>query len=232
VAQLTGLARPTARRILVTLQDLGYVRVDEGQFSLTPKVIELGMAYIGGLGIWEAAQPHMRDLVSNTHESSSMSQLDGSDIVYVARVAVPKLISLRVQIGTRFPAQVTSQGKAILAFMNRSEVAAVLDTPSASTASPVAHPSRDEFYAELDQVRDQGYAVADQELAMGIRSISVPVEGPDGVVGAAMNTTVNAAETSVQTLVEDVLPHLRQAAEAVSRDWALMSIQPIATVMD
>src|SRR5438046_632450 len=98
VATETGLARPTARRLLLTLAELGYVRAEGPAFTLTPKVLRLGIAYAGSLGLWEIARPHLCDLVAQTHESSSMAQLDGSDIVYVARVAVPKIIALRVQI--------------------------------------------------------------------------------------------------------------------------------------
>src|ERR1700754_4718507 len=103
VAAATRLARPTARRLLLTLEELGYVRATGNQFVLTPRVLSLGMAYVCSLGLWDIARPHMERLVACTHESSSMSQLDGSDFVYVARVSVPKLITLRVDIGTRFP---------------------------------------------------------------------------------------------------------------------------------
>ena len=115
VATATGLARPTARRLLLTLEELGYVRSVGAAFSLTPKVITLGTAYVASLGLWDIARPHLEALVSQTGESSSMAQLDGSDIVYVARVSVPKIIALRVDIGTLFPAPQTSQGKVLLA---------------------------------------------------------------------------------------------------------------------
>ncbi len=110
IAAASGLARPTARRLLLTLSELGYVRAEGGSFALTPRVLGLGMAYVSALGLWDIARPHMENLVASTGESSSMSQLDGSDIVYVARVAVPKIITLRVSIGTKFPAVRTSQG--------------------------------------------------------------------------------------------------------------------------
>lgn len=115
VAAAAGLARPTARRLLLTLEELGFVRQTGGGFELTPRVLTLGMAYVGALGLWDVARPHMEALVAQTGESSSMAQLDGPDIVYVARVSVPKLITLRVEIGTRFPAAQTSQGKVLLA---------------------------------------------------------------------------------------------------------------------
>ena len=114
VAEVTKLARPTTRRLLLTLESLGYVRSVDGMFELTPKVLELGTAYINARGMWDIARPHLETLVAKTKESSSMSQLDGSDIVYTARVAVPKIIGLSVQIGTRFPAYATSMGRVLL----------------------------------------------------------------------------------------------------------------------
>ena len=126
VATAADLARPTARRLLLTLEELGFVRSTGTGFELTPKVLSLGMAYIGALGLWEIARPHLEALVAQTGESSSMAQLDGSDIVYVARVSVPKLIALRVEIGTRFPARRTSQGKVLLAALSPDELAATL----------------------------------------------------------------------------------------------------------
>ena len=119
-ADRTSLPRPTARRLLMTLEQLGYVRSNDGLYTLTTKVLELGTGYIAALGIWELARPHLEALVAQTEESSSMSQLDGSDIVYVARRAVPKIIALSVHIGTRFPAVATSMGHVLLADLPRS----------------------------------------------------------------------------------------------------------------
>src|SRR5436305_11955302 len=115
VATAAGLARPTARRLLLTLEELGFVRATGAGFVLTPKVLSLGMAYVGALGLWDIARPHMERLVGETGESSSMAHLDGSHIVYVGRASVPKLVELRVYTGSRFPAPQTSQGKAVLA---------------------------------------------------------------------------------------------------------------------
>lgn len=229
VAQAADLARPTARRILMTLKDLGYVRSDNGLFELTPKVLELGMAYVSSLGLWDVARPHLNALVNTTHESSSMSQLDGSDIVYVARVAVHKLIALRVDIGTRFPAPPTSQGKVLLADMERREILERLSQPSQSPVAPVVEWDQKSFFEELDRVQQQGYALADEELARGIRSIAVPVRDADGTVRAAMNTTVHAAETNIDTLVHKHLPHLIEAANAVTQDWIRWRALPSET---
>ena len=180
IATAAKLARPTARRLLLTLAELGYVRADGPRFTLTPQVLRLGIAYASSLGLWDIARPHMAALVAQTRESSSMAQLDGADIVYVARVAVPKLITLRVDIGTRFPAPQTSQGKVLLAALPSARVAAVLAEPSRSGLPPFPPPDHGRFAAELAAVRARGWALADEELAPGIRSVAVPVRDGTG----------------------------------------------------
>jgi IclR family transcriptional regulator, pca regulon regulatory protein len=228
IAEATGLARPTARRLLLTLAELGFVRLDEGRFTLTPKVLTLGMAYVGSLGLWEMAQPHLEALVAQTGESSSMAQLDGSDIVYVARVSVPKIITLRVVIGTRFPALQTSQGKVLLAALDAGALAATLAEPSRSGLPAVPAPDAKAVEDELRTIRARGWALADEELAPGIRSVAVPVRDGCGEVRAAMNVTVHAAETSRVTLIDEYLPRLIRAAGEVSADWALWQSRPHA----
>jgi len=226
VAAATGLARPTARRLLLTLQELGYVRSVDGAYSLTPKVITLGTAYVASLGLWDVARPHLETLVRQTGESSSMAQLDGSDIIYVARVSVPKIIALRVDIGTLFPAPQTSQGKVLLAALPPAELDEVLQIPSRSGLPRYIGKSRGSLEEELTQVRARGWALADEELAPGVRSIAVPVRDGTGTVRAAMNVTVHAAETSTDTLLDQHLPQLLRAAGNVSADWALWQSRP------
>lgn len=230
VATATGLARPTARRILHTLASLGYVRASDGGFALTPRVLELGLVYVQGTGLWGVARNHLTDLVGKTHESSSIAQLDGSDIVYVARVAVPKIITLAVQIGTRFPASATSLGKVLLAGLEPDELERALALPSRAGVAPRWQPDRHELDAALRDVRAQGWALTDEQLASGIRSVAAPLRDGTGRVVAAMNVTVHAAETSVRTLVDDHLPLLLQTASAVSADFARYDALPRAVV--
>jgi IclR family pca regulon transcriptional regulator len=230
VATATGLARPTARRLLLTLEELGYVRFQDGAFSLTPKVITLGTAYVASLGLWDIARPHLQKLVHQTGESSSMAQLDGSDIIYVARVSVPKIIALRVDIGTTFPAQQTSQGKVLLAALEPRELDAVLAIPSRSGLPTHIGRSRSELDEELVRVRARGWALADEELAPGVRSVAVPVRDAGGTVRAAMNVTVHAAETTTEKLLDEHLPRLLRAAGDVSVDWAHWQSKPHASV--
>lgn len=226
VSALTGLARPTSRRLLLTLERLGYVRSVDGEFTLTPKVLELGMSYINAQGMWDIARPHLVALVRQTKESSSMSQLDGSDIVYTARVPVPKIIGLSVQIGTHFPAVVTSMGQVLLADLNASELDKVLKRPSTSKVVPRVKLSRKELDVILADVRKRGWAISDEQLSLGIRSIAAPVTDSSGRVVAAVNVTVNAAETSIAHLKREHLPKLLATARDISADFARLSTLP------
>jgi len=226
VAEASGLARPTARRLLLTLQELGYVRTEGSSYALTPRVLRLGTAYIGSLGLWELARPHLEDLVRQTGESSSMTQLEGSDIVYVARVAVARIITLRVEIGTRFPAERTSQGKVLLAALDADTLEQTLAQASRSGLPAPPPLDRTAFDEELSTIRARGWALADEELAPGIRSVAVPVRDGSGAVRAAMNVTVHAAETSVETLTAEHLPKLLRTAGEISADWALTQARP------
>lgn len=229
VAAAAGLPRPTARRILLTLAQLGYVRPVAGGFELTPRVLDLGMSYVLSSGLWEVARPHMEHLVAQTRESSSIAQLDGSDIVYVARVAVPKIVTLAVTIGTRFPAMQTSLGKVLLAALPLDQAERVVADPSRSGITPRWQPEAAERAAVLRDVRARGWAVTDEDLAPGIRSAAVPLRDGDGRVIAALNVTVHAAETPLSVLTGQYLPLLLQAAGAISADWAACQRVPAVT---
>ena len=230
VAAAAGLARPTARRIVLTLEQMGYVRAVAGGFELTPRLLELGMSYVLSRNLWEVARPHMERLVARTHESSSIAQLDGSDIVYVARVAVPKIVALAVTVGTRFPAMQTSLGKVLLAALPPEEAERVLAEPSRSGITPRAVPGTEERAAILREVRARGWALTDEELAAGIRSVAAPLRDGDGRVIASLNVNTHAAETPVEVLTGEYLPLLLQAAGAISADWAACQAAPQITV--
>ncbi len=231
VAAASDLPRPTARRILLTLEQLGYVRqVGAGGYELTPRVLDLGMSYVLSRGLWEVARPHMEALVARTRESSSIAQLDGSDIVYVARVAVPKIVTLAVTIGTRFPAMQTSLGKVLLAAMPLAEAERVLAEPSRAGITPPWQPDASERAAALREVRARGWALTDEQLAPGIRSVAVPLRDGEGRVIAALNVNSHAAETPLDVLTGKHLPLLLQTAGAISADWAAYQSVPQVTV--
>jgi IclR family transcriptional regulator, pca regulon regulatory protein len=186
------------------------------------------MTYVMSLGMWGFARPHMQRLVAQTGESTSMAQLDGSDIVYVARVAVPKIVALAVTIGTRFPAPATSMGKVLLAALDPGQLDAVLAQPSRSGITARRQPDRAALDTALREVRAKGWALADQDLAPGIRSVATGVRDGSGRIVAAVNVTVHAAETSVEQLTEEHLPRLLRTAADISHDFALRDAAPLA----
>jgi len=226
VAAITSLARPTARRLLITLEHLGYVRTFGARYSLTPKTLELGTSYVSAQGMWDIARPHLVSLVDKTGESSSMSQLDGSDIVYTARVPVSKIIALSVHVGTRFPAVATSMGKVLLAELDPTELNRVLKTPSQSGVVPRITPSRKALKATLLEVRKRGWAISDEQLSLGIRSVAAPVRDKSGTAIAAVNVTVSAAETSIATLKKKFLPLLLATAATITEDFITLASLP------
>ena len=221
VARTTGLSRAAARRFLLTLDRLGYVSQRDGRFALTPQVLALGYAFLSSLTLPEVAQPHLARLVEQVHESSSVSVLDGRDVVYVARVPTRRIMTVSINVGTRFPAHATSMGRVLLAGLPPDERAAALDAVALEPITPETITARAALEAEIDRVAAQGYALVDQELEVGLRSIAVPVHDPAGMVVAAMNLSTHAGATSVEAMRERLLPPLRETAAAVERDLAV-----------
>lgn len=184
VAEATGLSRATARRFLLTLQTLGYVRSDGRDFALTPRVLDLGFSYLSALSLPELVEPHLEEMSSRLGESVSAAVLDGDDIVYVARVAVRRVMNVAITIGTRFPAARTSMGHVL--------------TGQAA----------------------EGWAIADEELEPGLRSIAAPLHGRDGRVIAAINVATSTSRVSREELLERHLPALLETAAAIDVDLA------------
>ena len=219
VARRAGLSRAAARRLLHTLVALGYARSDGRLFRLGPKVLELGFAYLHGTGLWGAAQPAMVELVERVHESCSAAVLDGPDIVYVARVPTrTRIMSITLGLGSRLPAHLTSMGRVLLAALPPAELDArlrALGRPEARTERTVR--DTDALRRAIAKARAQGYAILDQELEPGLRSVAVPVHGPGGAVVAAINVGTHASRVTLEDLKGRILPALRETAEAVSR---------------
>ncbi len=214
VARRAELTRAAARRFLLTLAELGYVRVDGRLFSLTPKVLELGYAYLSALSLPEVAGPHLEALSARVHESASMSVLDGADVVYVARVATSRLMTAAITIGTRLPAYATAMGRVLLAARPPAERAGLLPTPAAALTDRTVTDATT-LARTLDEVAAAGWALVDEELELGVRSIAVPVRDASGRVVAAVNV---ATRPGAVDLVADVLPHLRACVAAVEAD--------------
>ncbi|QXJ20965.1 helix-turn-helix domain-containing protein [Actinomadura graeca] len=226
IANATGLARPTARRIVLTLEHLGYVRTAPEGVVLTPRVLELGVAYTLSAGLWEVALPHLRDLVEQTDQAASVAELDGSDIIYVARVEVPKVVAVNVKVGTRLPAASTALGKVLLASLDAEALRAALATAPRSPVRPHRPRPAEEVEAELREVRARGWASTDGEVAPGIRSVAAPLRDGDGRTVAAVNVTAIAAEIGPRELIDDLLPLLLQATGAIGRDYELIHAAP------
>lgn len=220
VARLTGMTRATARRILLTLEKLGHVRSDGRRFSLTPRVLTLGWAYLSSLNLWEIAQPLMEDLVQETHESCSAATLDLPDIVYVARVPTRRIMTIALGVGTRLPAHATSMGRVLLADLPQAELDAYLANYELERFTPHTIVEPDALRAVVADVRSQGWALVDQELEIGLRSVAAPIRGASGRTIAALNASAAAARVSKEELRTRFLPALLRTADQISASLA------------
>jgi IclR family pca regulon transcriptional regulator len=221
VARETGLARAAARRFLLTLRDLGYVRTDDRRFSLTPRVLDLGYSYLSSLTLPEIAQPHLRDLVQRVHESSSVSVLDGFDVVYVAREPTRRIMTVTISVGTRFPAYATSMGRVLLAGLPPDALAEFLARADLRPLTQTTISDPEALTHEIARVRDRGWAMVDQELEAGLRSIAAPIRDTRGAVVAAVNLSAHASRTTLEMMRRELLPQLQRTAAAIERDLAL-----------
>ena len=220
VARLTGLTRAAARRFLHTLVGLGYMRTDGRLFALRPRVLELGYAYLSGLPLPQVALPHLERLVEQVQESSSVAVLDEPDVVYVARVPTRRIMSVAISVGTRFPAYPTSLGRVLLAGLDDATLDRYLAavTPEPLTPHTITDPAA--LRAELARVREQGWAMVDQELEEGLRSLAAPVRDAAGSVVAAVNVSAPARRGTAEQVREELLPPLLEAAAAIRADLA------------
>jgi IclR family pca regulon transcriptional regulator len=215
VARATGLSRAAARRFLLTLAELGYVRADGGRFSLRPRVLELGYAYLSGLGLQEVALPHMEALVASVNESSSISVLDDTEVVYVVRVPTRRIMAITLAVGTRLPAYPTSMGRVLLAALPEAELERRLARTEIRPLTPRTVADEDQLRAWLARARQDGFAMVDQELEVGVRSAAAPIRDSSGAVVAALNVSAHASRTSMTALRREILPQLLATAAAI-----------------
>jgi IclR family transcriptional regulator, pca regulon regulatory protein len=235
VAREAGLTRATARRLLFTLQHLGYARFDGKRFALTPKVLDIGYAYLSSLDLASIAQAEMESLVERTHESCSAAVLDGTDIVYVVRVPTTRIMTISLGLGSRLPAYATSMGRVLLADLLDGQLASDLashldghrdghgedghvERLPALTSRTITDPG--ELRAELDRVRRQGWALVDQELEDGVRSVAAPLRDARGRVIAAINISGHAGRVTLSTMRDRFLPELLATAERINERLA------------
>ena len=215
VARATGLTRAAARRFLLTLVELGYVHAAGGRFSLRPRVLELGFAYLSSLSLPEVAQPHMEELVATINESSSISVLDVTEIVYVARVPTRRIMSITLAVGTRLPAYATSMGRVLLSDLPPPQLREFLSTARIERNTEKSITNRNELAAEITRVAQAGFAIVDEELEIGLRSIAVPVRDRSRKVVAAINVSTQSSRFTTAEMEREILPHLLAAARSI-----------------
>ncbi len=218
VARATGLTRASARRLLLTLVELDYAKSDGKHYSLRPRVLELGYAYLSSLTLPDIAQPHIEELVALTHESSSVAVLDRSDVVYVVRVPTKRIMTVAISVGTRFPAYATSLGRALLSGLSSSDLANYLETTALRKLTERTVVDPDKLRQIIETTRTDGYAITDQELEDGLRSIAVPIKDAKGATIAAINISAQAARVTTEELSSDFLPQLLRTAALIESD--------------
>jgi len=219
ISERTLLARPTVLRLLLTLEELGYVRNQDNLYSLTPKVVDLGMAYISALGLYGVAKPHMELLSKQVDQTVSLAELDGSDIVYTGRVEVPKIVSVGVTVGARLPSASTALGRVLLAAIPDSELPDVLSTPTMSMYYPRTNFTAEQLRPRLERVRANGWAESDEDLQYGVHAIAAPIRSEELSVVAAIGIGVHTSEVTKDVIRDKYLPLLLDAAKGIEHDW-------------
>jgi IclR family pca regulon transcriptional regulator len=224
VARRSGMTRAAARRLLLTLVEEGYARAEDRGFSLRPRVLELGWAYLSTLGLDEVAVPHMEQLVAEVRESSSIAVLDGDDVVYVVRVPTSRIMAVTIAVGTRFPAHATSMGRVLLAALSAGERDAYLHRAKLEPLTPHTVTDPVELGGILERVATERFALVDQELEIGLRSVAVPVRDRRGVTMAALNVSAHASRACVEDLRRRILPRVRDTAERITQDLRAVGV--------
>ncbi|OWY16880.1 IclR family transcriptional regulator [Thioclava sp. JM3] len=217
VAQATGFDRATARRCLLTLNAEGYAEYDGKFFTLTPKVLRLGMGALASLPLAQIVQPWLDQLTDRIGQSCSVSILDGTEIVYLARAAQRRVMSIGLMPGSRLPAHCTSMGRVLLAALPPEDARAAVEASDLTPRTAYSLTDPGEILARIDQVRRDGYAVIDQEVEIGLRSIAVPLYDIHGRVVAALNTGMAASADPAETLIETYLPELTRVQTGLRR---------------
>jgi IclR family pca regulon transcriptional regulator len=216
ISQKTGIPRAAVRRCLYTLKQLGYAEAEMNNFSLRPKVLTLGYSYLSSTPLAVSSQPYLNNISGTLNESCSLAVLDEGEVLYIARSATSRVMSVALNAGSRLPAYCTSLGRVMLAQMAPAELDAYL---SATTLRPMTERtvvSQKQLRAILAKVRQQGFAINDEELELGLRSIAVPVRGASGKVLAALNVGAQAARVSTAQMEQEFLPVLQRGAQELS----------------
>lgn len=216
VARHTRLSRATSRRLLLTLVELGYVRTNGKLFELTPRVLDIGYSFIASLNLSDIVHPYLEQFSECVHESSSVSVLDETDIVYVARVPTKRIMTIAIGLGSRFPAYQTSMGRVLLAELGDADVLGIFERSDRSHITPHTVADGAALLEHLEVVRSNGWALVDQELEIGVRSIAAPLRNGTGRAIAAINVSTHAGRTDLEQIHEFFLPHLIETANNIN----------------
>jgi len=220
IAERTGLTRAAARRFLLTLRDLGYVQSDGRLFSLRPRVLELGYSYLASLPVWEIARPHLEALADRVQETTSASVLDGSDIVFVARVETKRIMSMTLGVGSRLPAWATAMGRVLLADVGADQLDEYFRKTSRAPLNERTITDERRLREIIGETRTNGWTLVDQEVEQGVRSLAVPLRAPNGRTEAALTVCSHAHRVSVERIVEEFLPLVAETSARVTGDIA------------
>jgi IclR family pca regulon transcriptional regulator len=215
MAAETGLTRAGARRFLLTLTATGYAAQSGRLFTLSPRLLSVARIWLQGAPLWSHAEPVMREVSAALNESCSVAVLSGEDVVYVARVAGRRILSVALNVGTRLPAWCTSMGRVLLSDLPKDELAKFLGAATIQRRTPKSIVSRKQLVAEIGKAAEQGFAIVDEELEIGLRSIAVPIRDRQGKIVAAINVSTQSARFSTEEMERQILPKLRKAARAI-----------------
>ncbi|ODS71596.1 MAG: IclR family transcriptional regulator [Bordetella sp. SCN 67-23] len=216
VAEAAGLTRAGARRILLTLVQLGYVATEGRQFRLTPRILELGFAYLTSMPFWDLAEPIMEQLTNEAHQSCSATVLDGTDIVYVLRIPTGRIMSINLGIGSRLPAYCSAMGRVLLAGLADAEIDAALARSDLRAHTPLTVTDPAQLKAAILKVREQGWSLVDRELETGLVAIAAPIRDRSGRTVAALNLSGQAHLVTARQMQDELLPLLSRAAERIN----------------
>lgn len=213
LSRKTGLPRAVVRRCLYTLAQMGYAESDGRLFSLRPKILSLGYSYLSSAPLPETAQPFLDQISEKLHESSSLAVLDSDEVLYLARSATRRIMSVALNVGSRLPAYCTSMGRVLLAYRSAAEIDDYFSRVKPQPLTPKTVTAKSQLKKILASVREAGYSIVDDELEIGLRSLAVPVQDASGDVVAAMNVSTQSARVSIKELESAFLPMLRAAAD-------------------
>lgn len=223
VAELTGFTRATARRFLLTLESLHYVGSTGRYFFLRPKVLELGFAFLSSYNLVSITQNHLEALANDLRESCSATALEGESVIYICRAATNRIMTVNLSVGHTLPAYATSMGRVLLAALTEKELDSYIKTSKRSKLTSRTIVDSEELKEVILRVRQQGWAVNEQELEEGVQSVAVPVHDKSGKIVIAVNVSAHASRVPIERLTNEFLPKLQHCARSIEQDLSLQS---------